>query len=258
MKVYFRDLLNDKKILFGAMIAVPCPEFIEILAWTGFDYVVIDNEHTTTTYEQTLELLRVADSVGLAGMVRVAEIGEDPIKKALDMGATGLKIPTVTTADEAEEVVLHSKYAPEGTRGACPFVRANRYGCNDENRSFYAWENKRIFLSMNIEGLNALNNIDDILKVDGIDAVSVGRMDLSVALGIPGQTHHPEVAQAVLMVADAAYKAGKSCGAMIEKAEDLKQYKNSPSINHFLVPLAEEIVYRGYKDLREDIKRIIG
>lgn len=258
MKTYFRDLISSGRKIFGAMIAIPCPEFIEILAWSGFDYVVVDNEHSPATYQQSLNLIRTADSVGLACLVRVPEIGEDPIKKALDMGCSGLKIPTVTTVEEAQEVVRHAKYGPDGTRGACPFVRANRFGCNENNRSYYAEENKRIFLSMNIEGPEGVKNIGDIIKVEGVDAVSVGRMDLSVSLGIPGEVDHPKVKEAVLAVADAAHKAGKSCGAFIDDGESAAQFADSPGINHFLIPLPEEMLYRGYKKLREDIRRAIG
>jgi 2-keto-3-deoxy-L-rhamnonate aldolase RhmA len=258
MKVYFRDLLQPGRKIFGAMIMTPCQEFIEILAWSGFDYVVIDQEHSPATYEQTMHMIRTADSVGLACMIRVPEIGEDPIKKALDMGATGLKIPTVTSVEEAREAVRHAKYPPQGTRGACPYVRANRFGAQDDNRSFYKQENERIFLSMNIEGPQAVKNVRDILAVDGVDAVSVGRMDLSVLLGIPGEVNHPAVKQAVMEVAEAAHKAGKSCGAFIDSgAEDLAQFADAPAMNHFLIPLPEEILYRGYKALREDIRRVL-
>ena len=254
MKKNFRDLLNSGKKVVGTMMHLPCPEIVEILAFSGYDYVVLDTEHSPATYEQTVNMIRAADSAGLACLVRVPVISEDAIKKVLDMGCSGIKVPTVSTVEEAKLVVKHAKYAPLGSRGACPFVRANRYGCNENNKAFYKRENENIVLSLNIEGPEGVKNVAEIIGLEGVDAVSVGRMDLSVALGIPGEVDHPSVKQAVKDVARIAHENGKFAGVFLDRAEDAAEFKDSPGVNHFLTTIPEEILYAGYKKLREDIR----
>lgn len=255
MKKNFRDLLRSGDKVVGTILQFYCPEAIEILAFSGYDYVVIDNEHSPATYEQTLNMIRTADSVGLACLIRVPEISEDAIKKAFDMGCSGIKVPTVSNLEEAKLVVEYAKFAPLGKRGACPFVRANRYACRENNKVFYKEENANTVLSLNIEGPEGVKNVEQIIRLDGVDAVSVGRMDLSVALGIPGEVEHPSVKQAVKDVARIAHECGKYAGVFLDRAEDAAEFKDSPGVNHFLTTIPEEILYAGYKKMREDIRK---
>ena len=148
---HFRDLLNENRKFMGTILQFPCPEIVEILKEAGSDYIIIDNEHSFATTAQTVAMLRAAQSVDLPAMVRVPKIDEDVIKKVLDMGFDAIRVPTVSTAEQARQIVRFAKFAPEGDRGACPFVRANDFGGRDQT-AYYENANKQLVIAVNIEG----------------------------------------------------------------------------------------------------------
>ena len=256
MRKAFRDLLESKEKYFGTILQFPCPEMIEILAASGSRYVIIDNEHSQATYEQTLTMLRTADSVGLPAMIRLPEISEDAIKKALDMGFSALRLPTVSSAEEVKRLVSYAKFAPEGIRGACPYVRANKYGAGNK-QEFYRKANEELVIAVNIEGPEGIANMESIIRQDGIDIINVGRADLAVALGFPGEITHPKVEKAVRDVANLAYKYKKCSGAFIRAPEDAASYADCPGITHFLVLPPEELLISEYRKIFEGIVKSI-
>lgn len=245
---YFRDLLKEDRKFMGTILQFPCPEIVEIMKQAGSDYIIIDNEHSYATTEQTLAMLRAAQSADLPAMVRVPKIDEDVIKKVLDMGFDAIRVPTVSSAEEARQIVRFAKFAPEGERGACPFVRANGFGGRDQT-AYYENANKQLVIAVNIEGEEGVNNMEEIIAVPGIDIVNVGRVDLSVACGVPGQTKHPLVEQAVRRVSELCLKYHKCSGTYIEKAEDAAKYRDCPGITHFLTITPESVLIQGYRQL---------
>ena len=230
---HFRDLLNENRKFMGTILQFPCPEIVEILKEAGSDYIIIDNEHSFATTAQTVAMLRAAQSVDLPAMVRVPKIDEDVIKKVLDMGFDAIRVPTVSTAEQARQIVRFAKFAPEGDRGACPFVRANDFGGRDQT-AYYENANKQLVIAVNIEG------------EEGVD--------LSVACGVPGQTRHPLVEQAVRRVSELCLQYGKCSGTYIEKPEDAAKYKDCPGITHFLTVTPESVLIRGYRQLYSAVR----
>ena len=207
--VTFRDLLEQKRKFIGTYIMFPCDTELEIVEYAGVDFVNIDLEHERLTFTDIMPMIRTCEAVGLATMIRVPGLDEQAIKKALDMGASAIKIPGVETAEQARQAVSFCKYPPDGVRGACPFVRGNQYATGDRT-ACYAKANREVVVSVIIEGIEGVKNMEEIIAVPGIDCVSVGNVDLSVALGVPGQVFHPSVMQAVLDVADIARSTGRA------------------------------------------------
>lgn len=252
MKKNFRDLLTSGRKFVGTILQYYSPEIIEIIAAAGYDYIIIDNEHSCATYEQTLNMLRTADSVGLPAMIRIPEITEDKIKKALDMGFSAIRIPTVSTVEEAKEIIRFAKFPPEGERGACPFVRANSYGAGG-NKDYYARSNRDLVVAINIEGPEGIKNMEEIIALDGIDIINVGRVDLSVSLGVPGQVTHPMVEKVIRDVSDLCIKYGKCSGTYIERPEQAADYKDYQGITHFLTKTPESILLDAYHDFYQKV-----
>lgn len=256
MKKTFRALLTSGKKFAGTILQFYSPETIEILAAAGYDYVIIDNEHSCATYEQTLTMLRTADSVGIPAMIRIPEINEDKIKKALDMGFSAIRIPTVSTVEQARQIIKYAKFPPIGERGACPFVRANSYGAGG-GKEYYSRANQELVIAVNIEGVDGVRNMEEIIALDGIDIINVGRVDLSVALGVPGQTSHPLVEKAIRDVSDLCIKYGKCSGTYIERPEQAADYKDCAGITHFLTKTPEVILLEGYRAFHECVMKSI-
>ena len=257
MRKTFRSLIESNQKFVGTILQIPCPELIEIAAATGCQYIIVDNEHSPATYEQTLAMLRTADSVGLATMVRIPEVTEDSIKKVLDMGFSAIRVPTVSTAEEARQIVRYAKYPPAGERGACPFVRANRFGAVD-GATCYEQANRETVIAVNIEGPEGLRNMEEIIAVPGIDVINVGRVDLSVSLGVPGQTRHPLVEKAIRDVGALAHKYGKCSGTAADTPEQAAEYRDCPGITHFLCPIPEQVLVAGYRRIFDPIREAVN
>lgn len=189
-----RDQLADGPPLLGTFLIVPRIEIIELLALAGFDVVVLDCEHGPFGIEALPSLLAAAKAAGMWSIVRVPELRQQAIGAALDAGADGVLVPHVRSGQAAADVVAAARFAPEGSRGANPYVRAAGYsGAGD----FFASANARAACLAMVEGHEGVAAIDSILDVSGLDAVFVGPIDLSAALSVPGESEHPSVVETV-------------------------------------------------------------
>jgi len=248
----FRDLLFLPRKFVGTILQFPCPEIVEMIKEAGYDYIIIDNEHSYATQEQTLQMLRAAECVGIPAMLRIPHIEENIVKTALDMGFSAIRAPTVSSVEDALCLIQYAKFPPDGKRGACPFVRANRFGGMDK-AAFYEKANRDLVLAVNIEGEEGVRNMEEIIRLDGIDIINVGRVDLSVALGVPGQTNHPLVEQEVRRVSALCVKYGKYSGTYIERPEQAADYRDCPGITHFLTKTPESVLIDGYRTFFQQV-----
>jgi 4-hydroxy-2-oxoheptanedioate aldolase len=188
----FKKSIKEGKILLGTGVQINSPEIVEILGNTGFDFVMIDTEHASFGLEAAENLVRAADASGIVPIIRVSHKNPTLIMKALDMGAQGIIVPGISTKEDAVAAVRASKYAPLGNRGACPFVRAAGHMARDW-KTFSQSANETTVVFLLIEGPEGIKNFEDIISVEGIDVISMGPFDLSVALGVGGQVDHPLV-----------------------------------------------------------------
>jgi len=204
----FRARLKRREKLIGTMVTLASASSAEVLASLGFDWLFVDAEHGPL---ETRELLGILQSVGdkAACIVRVPEAAELPIKKALDLGAHGIIVPQVNTAEQAADVVRWSRYAPEGARGV-GLARAHGYGL--KFREYLSAANREIAVIVQAEHARAVDNIDAIVRVPGVDAVLLGPYDLSASLGKMGQIDAPEVVAAIGRVTEACRAVGMPLG----------------------------------------------
>ena len=136
----FKDLLNREVPFFGTFIQSASPEFLEASAYAGFRFAAVDLEHAAFGTETLVQLLRAGEAAGLSMLARVPELDAALIKKSLDMGASGIIVPNIDTAEQASEAVALCRFMPDGIRGACPGVRANHYGAGGSE--YYEKANK--------------------------------------------------------------------------------------------------------------------
>ncbi|HEX7238421.1 MAG TPA: aldolase/citrate lyase family protein [Gammaproteobacteria bacterium] len=216
----FRARLKRREKLVGTMVTLASASSAEVLASLGFDWLFIDAEHGPL---ETQELLTILQAVGdkAACIVRVPEAAEVPIKKALDLGAHGIIVPQVNTAEQAADVVRFARYAPEGARGV-GLARAHGYGV--KFREYLSAANREIAVIVQAEHARAVENIDAIVRVPGVDAVLLGPYDLSASLGKMGQLDDPAVVAAIGRVTDACRAAGMPLGYFGVTAAAVKPY----------------------------------
>ncbi len=192
----FKARLARGEKLFGTMITLPTPTTAEILAGVGFDWFFIDGEHGPLGTGEVLAILQ-AVSHRVACIVRVPEAAEVPIKQMLDIGAHGIIVPQVNTAQTAADVVRWAKYSPAGSRGV-GLARAHGYGAGFAQ--YIQRANDEIAVIVQAEHAQAVENIESIVAVNGIDAIQLGPYDLSASMGKLGQITDPDVVAAITRI----------------------------------------------------------
>ena len=205
-----KDKLLDRKLCIGSWCQIGHPANAEILAKAGFEWLAADCEHGEFEDGNIGNFCRTVKQFNCIPLVRVKENAVMPIRRALDLGAAGVIVPLVNTAVEAEPAVKAAQYPPNGIRGFA-WQRGNNWGTDFDA---YASGFKPVVIVM-IESRTAVENIDAIMAVDGVDGCFVGPYDMSGSYGIPGQTGHPAIKDACSRVADACARHGKSAGQHI-------------------------------------------
>lgn len=218
--------LKNGEFVFGTMIKeILNIGIVDILELTGFDYLVIDMEHARYDMVTISDILQYARKSSITGIVRVPQLNYAYVAKALDMGAEGIWVPHVDSEDEARQLVSYAKYPPEGRRGAAvPTFRMKEYQQAENPAAYYEMCNEDVLLIAQIESSLAVDNVEKIAAVRGIDVCMMGTNDLSLEMGYPGQGSHPEVKNAVQRVVDACTKAGIVSGNHIASIEMLRHW----------------------------------
>ncbi|MFP6752999.1 MAG: aldolase/citrate lyase family protein [Pirellulaceae bacterium] len=216
----FKSRLASGEKLLGSMITLPCPAAAEILVELGYQWLFIDGEHGPL---ETAEVLSILQAVGdrVPCIVRVPAAAEVPIKKMLDLGAAGIIAPQVNTAQQAADVVAWSLYAPEGCRGV-GLARAHGYGLKFQE--YVESANQEVTVIVQAEHAEAVENIEQIAQVPGIDAVLLGPYDLAASLGKMGQVDDPEVTAAIDRITAACQAAGIPLGIFGVTADAIRPY----------------------------------
>ena len=216
----FRTRLGNRQQLLGTMVTLSTPATAEILAEVGFDWLFVDGEHGPLETGDILAILQ-AVSHRVACLVRVPSADEVSIKKVLDLGATGIIVPQVNTAEQAADVVRFARYAPAGSRGV-GLARAHGYGMRF--REYIESANESVVVVVQAEHALAVQNIEAIAKVPGIDAVLLGPYDLAASLGKMGQINDPLVTEAIDHITETCLAAGIPLGYFGVTAEAVKPY----------------------------------
>jgi 4-hydroxy-2-oxoheptanedioate aldolase len=200
-----KELLNSSKFLLGTWSQSASPEMLEIIGYSDFDFTIIDTEHGYFGLETAENLVRTAEAAGIVPIVRVAVNEPHLIMKALDIGAQGVVVPQITSKEEAEKAISSARYYPQGSRGACPCIRAGKHLISEWDR-YSTKANQDAVVIILVEGADGMKNIREIISTDGLDAVMLGPFDLSVALGVGGQLDHPKVTNFMLEVMELCKK----------------------------------------------------
>jgi 2-dehydro-3-deoxyglucarate aldolase len=216
----FRTRLLRGDRLVGTMITLPSPEVTELMARVGFDWLFLDAEHSVLEARELQAMLQAAGATTPC-LVRIAAATESQIKKALDVGAAGIIVPQVNSVARAEHVVRLAKYPPLGTRGV-GVGRAHAYGL--QLADYLATANDRVAVVVQAEHIDAVAQIEAIVRVAGVDAVLVGPYDLSASLGRMGEVDHPDVVAAIDRVTAVCRQAGMPLGIFGVSAEAVQPY----------------------------------
>jgi 2-dehydro-3-deoxyglucarate aldolase len=211
-----KQMLMRGETAYGTWVTIGNPEIAEILANAGFDWLVFDTEHAPLSLETIEWMMQATAASRIVPFVRVARNDMVMIKRALDIGAYGVVVPLVNNKEDAERAVSYARYPPRGVRGVGP-RRCSAYGIRANE--YFEWAEKEIMTIIQIETGEAVENIENMLTVDGVDAVFLGPTDLSTSLGVRGKLDHPKFTEALERVVKAASACGVPAGIMAYTAE---------------------------------------
>jgi 4-hydroxy-2-oxoheptanedioate aldolase len=235
----------------GTFINVNHPRLIELCGYTGYDFVIIDAEHGPADIETTENLVRASELSGVTPLVRIAQNERQFILRFLDTGAMGAQIPMVNTKADAEAVVRACKYPPEGIRGLAG-VRAARYGTMESFPEYVKQANEEMLVIVQVETMQAVDNLQSILTVPGIDVVFVGPTDLAASMGYSGQFNRPEVQEAVHRVIREVKEAGLAPGTLAMGGVDGSKKLIEAGVQ-YLVPSATGLMVQAGRQYLKDI-----
>ena len=209
----------------GLNVMFPSPQIVEMIGRLGFDWVFIDLEHGSITIDQLDLLVMAADATGITPIVRPSSNDPVAIGQVLDRGAQGIQVPHVDTAADARRAVAAARFHPLGERGIAGGTRASGYGIGFKPKEFIEVSNREIVGCVQLEHRKALEHIDEILKVEGVDVFFVGPMDLSLSFGKPGDFNAADVRDALAHLFTKIKTAGKIAGTSGTPAT-LRRYRD--------------------------------
>jgi len=221
-----KQRLRRGETVIGTMVQeVRTPAIAQILKQVGFDFFMVDMEHGPYSLEAASDIIRMGRVVDMCPLVRVASPEYHLITGPLDMGAMGIMMPRIETRDEVEEFVACMKYPPLGKRGCSSDAPHSEYDFGPLS-DFISINNEDTLVIAQIERKVAVDHIDDLLSVPGVDAALIGPEDLSISMGFPGQTKDPVVVEAIEKVIESAQKNGVTAGIHMGNIEALTQWMN--------------------------------
>ena len=215
----FRHRVLAGEWLAGTFLNLGSPLTAEIAGRSGFDWLMLDQEHGPGSEETLLQQLHAVSASNAATIVRIANNEPARFKRVLDLGANGVMVPYVNNAEEARAAVASVRYPPHGLRGVSKFNRAAGFGQNFDD--YYAHCHERLVTMAQIETPESLTQLDAIAGVDGVDVLFIGPLDLTTNMGIQGQFENPRFIEARRAVATAARKAGKAAGILATAASQI-------------------------------------
>jgi len=250
--LHFKEKLENS-FTIGLFSKTSDPAFIEILGHAQFDFVILDLEHGPSSVQSLQNLIRAAQVSNILPIVRVKENNLSIIGEVLDIGAAGVQIPQVENAEQARLLIRQTKFAPSGNRGVCRFVRSADYSAKDRFEYFKDANDSIVVLQ--IEGQNAISELNNILDVEGIDLIFIGPYDLAQSVGMPGQIDHPLVTEKMKEIIEACNKRNIVVGTFVDTIENAIRWRKA-GVKYLAYSVDVGIFYDACRDLSCKLKLI--
>ncbi len=249
-----KRMLREGKPSVGLFHSLSSPLAAELLGHAGFDWIVVDSEHSTNDVLSVRDQLVALDATGVPAVVRVVEGQNHVIKQFMDAGAQTLMVPMVESSEYASAMVRAMRYPPDGIRGVASGTRAGQFGLNAD---YLSTANQEACLIIQIESQIALNNLDALLDVDGVDCLFVGPSDLSADMGHLGNPGHPDVQEAIEKALKQIRNAGRSAGIYVGGAEAARKYVGWGA-NFLAVGTDLGILAKAVSGVARDLRTVVG
>jgi len=222
---YLKEKLDTNKPALGTWCVINSPLVVDIIASSGIDFIIIDAEHGAISFETAQQMVIACESRNVSPIMRVGNLEESMILRALDLGIHGIQLPNISTAADAQKLVGFSKYPPIGIRGFSPFTKAGNYDFRN-GKLLPVEANKNVLVIANLEGVEGIQNIEAIAKVEFLDVIFIGLFDLSKSMGIPGDVENLLVINELEKAVKVAHSNNKKIGTIAANYRMLKKFKS--------------------------------
>ena len=220
-----KQKLKEKTQVIGTWSSLSSPNVVNVLGSTDLDFVVIDLEHGSMSHETVENMVRAAEASGISPIVRVGDDHEQTILRALETGPRSVMVPHINSVEKAEKIAKCCKYFPAGNRGLSPYTRIHDFTHIDIQDSLQT-ENQETMVGILVEGQEGLDNLEDIVKVEGIDLIYLGLFDICQSVGLPGQLNHPKVLEQIKRCCELIESNGIAAGSMSTSVEFINMLKD--------------------------------
>jgi 4-hydroxy-2-oxoheptanedioate aldolase len=242
-----KEKLISNQLVFGSFVFFPEPGHIEILGHAGYDFVVIDLEHAALDMRDVQTLALAADSVGITPVVRIGEKSLYAVSRVLDAGAQGIMVPHIMNPTDAQEIIDFTRYPPTGSRPTCTGVRATQYTASVFSNHLRQSNQEMLVIGL-IEDASAVDLIEEIAGVPGLDVIMPGPGDLSVTLNVPGNFEHPLVIESVSKVINSVDQAAnKFAGMYVSSVEQAKRWLGK-GVKLIVYSMDTRVIFNAYEE----------
>jgi 2-keto-3-deoxy-L-rhamnonate aldolase RhmA len=248
-----KNKLEMNTLSIGSWVTIGHQSIIEIMATAGFDWLVIDMEHSAITLDKAQGLITAIQSKNMAALVRVGSNDELIIKQIMDAGADGVVVPMINSKDDAIKAVKSVHYPPEGNRGV-GLARAQNYGIGFDK--YKEWLKRDSIIIAQIEHKDAVENISEIISVKGIDGVIIGPYDMSASFGIPGELDNPILLNAIKRVENVCKGSNFTLGYHIIKPNHT-EVQEKVELGYSFIGFSLDFFFLGEK-ARDEMKELIN
>ena len=238
-------------VCLGTWLFLPSPDVVEIIGLAGLDFVVIDMEHSPITFNDLSSMIVAAESNGVTPYVRVSELSASDILRTLDSGAYGIQVPHVEDRHDAQRIIQYSKYFPLGERGMAPSTRGGRYTLNT-NKESLTRANDETLVVLTLESEKSLDNIHELIEIEGADVIYIGPYDLSQAMGLPGEVDHPKVLKQMDRIFALVNQSGKLSGSFANTPKRAGRMKDM-GVNFLTCETDGTLLRSAFEGLRQQI-----
>lgn len=249
-KNFVKEKLAKGLPVLGTWNTLGAPLVTDVLAQAGFDFVIVDFEHGPFELHLVHEYAARAELNGCSPIIRIPTNAAWMALQVLDQGAHGVVIPNAVGRPDAAALVESVKYAPLGRRGFTPFSRAGGFRA-DASQTYTARANDFTLTAAIVESRRGLEQLDALLKVQGLDVVYFGAYDLSQALGVPGQTKHPKVVKAIRSATEKALKAGKCPGGFVAHSVDDIKWQHDMGLRFITYEVDSALLFKACRQVTE-------
>ncbi len=240
--------LAEGQAVLGTWSVLPSSSVANVICAAGFDFLIIDMEHGPSGFDTAEDIVRACEVEDATPLVRVSENKASLILRALEVGSHGVVVPQITSDEEARAALRAIKYGPEGERGFSPFTRSGGY-THENASSLPQRENAATLCILLVEGMDGIQNLDEILEVSGIDVIYLGTYDLSQSAGYPGQADHPEVVAFVEGCVKKIRAKKVAAGCLAQNQSDVRRWRE---IGIQFIPYIADcaLLYHACRDVR--------